>query len=79
MTKFHSSEVFDILLCPNGLGNNRGRSRARKTKKEIVFQPNSNTVESLTTETHRDKYNSPSYRGVRLMEVIFNRNHLLGQ
>ena len=56
-----------------------GRGRATKTKKEIVFQPNGNTVEPLKTDTPRDKYKCSSYRGVRLMEVIFNRNHLLGQ
>ena len=39
----------------------------------------STTVEPLKTDTPRDKYKCPSYRGVRLMEVIFNRNHLLGQ
>ena len=60
MTKFHSSEVFDILLCANGLGNNRGRGRATKTKKEIVFQPNGNTVDPLKTDTPRDKYKYPS-------------------
>ena len=38
-----------------------------------------NTVEPLKTDTPRDKYKCPSYRGVRLMEVIFNRNNLLGQ
>ena len=43
MTKFHSEEVFDILLCVNGLGNIRGRGRATKTKKETVFQPNGNS------------------------------------
>ena len=42
MTKFHS-EIFDILLCANRLGINRGRGRATKTKKEIVFQPNGNS------------------------------------
>ena len=35
------------------------------------------TVESLKTDTLRDKQKCPSYRGVRLVEVIYNTNHTL--
>ena len=31
-------------------------------------------MEPLKTDTLRDEQNCPSYRGVRLIEVIFNRN-----
>ena len=37
-----------------------------------------NTVKPLKTDTPRDKQKYPSYRGVRLIEVIFNRNFPLG-
>ena len=37
-----------------------------------------NTVEPLKTNTLRDEQKCPSYRGVRLIEVIFNRNRPLG-
>ena len=66
------------MLRANGLGINRGRGRTTKTKKIIVFQPNGNTVEHLKTGTPRGEQKCPSYRGVRLIEVIFNRNPLLG-
>ena len=55
------------------------RGRTTKTKKEIEFQPNGNTDEPLKADTPQDKHKCPSYRDVPLMEVIFNRNHLLGQ
>ena len=66
------------MLCANGLGINRGRGRTTENKKEIVFHPNDNTVEPLKTGTLRDELKCPSYRGVRLIEVIFNRNLPLG-
>ena len=37
-----------------------------------------NTVKPLKTDTPRDEQKCPSYRGVRLIEVIFNRNLPLG-
>ena len=36
------------------------------------------TVKPLKTDTPRDEQKCPSYRGVRLIEVIFNRNLPLG-
>ena len=36
------------------------------------------TVEPLRTDTLRNGQKCPSYRGVRLIEVIFNRNRPLG-
>ena len=36
------------------------------------------TVKPLNTDTPRDEQKCPSYRGVRLIEVIFNRNLPLG-
>ena len=70
----HKHEIFKwqsfihkkyLIFCYVPMGWERGRTT--KTKKEIVFQPNGNTVEPLMTDTPRDKYKCPSYRGVRLM------------
>ena len=36
------------------------------------------TVKPLKTDTPRDEQKCPSYRGVRLIEVIFSRNLPLG-
>ena len=42
------------------------------------FSNFNSTVKPLKTDTPRDEQKCPSYRGVRLIEVIFNRNLPLG-
>ena len=40
----------------------------------VTFVTITDTVKPLKTDTPREEQKCPSYRGVRLIEVIFNRN-----
>ena len=44
----------------------------------FVYAIKYSTVEPLKTDTLLDEHKCPSYRGVSLIEVIFNRNCPLG-
>ena len=64
-----------LFMFPNRVDD---KNTFRDSPISVLFSIIWYTVKPLKTDTPRDEQKCPSYRGVRLIEVIFNRNLPLG-